>query len=767
MTTRHPYAGDLLARYAKAEDMLRYRTRSLVTAPEVRPTWLPGTETFWYRNRTATGHEFVLVDAEARTRRPAFDHARVARALGTVLDSTPDPADLPFLEIDLRGDRLLVTVAGRRIAVDLLTGQTTGQAEDLGPAHAGEAASPDGRWAVGRQGHDLYLRDLETDQVRRLTTDGERDHGYGTPPDATASSVMQENLDITMPPLVSWAPDSTRFVTHRLDQRDLELMHLVRSVPLDGGRPQLMTYRYSVVGDEPLATAEYYVGDVTAGELSRVDGDPVLMDYVSAIALGFVWWSESGDRAYWLTNVRDGTCASLHELDPDTGAVRLLVEESADTHVLHGPQLYDRNVHVLAGGEVLWWSERTGWGHLYLYRPDGSVDAVTSGDWLVRRVVLVDQERRRVVFTAAGREPGSDLYVQQLYSVSLDGGEVTRITADDLDHDARADRSRSYFVDVASRVDVPAISVLRDRDGAVVLELERADATRLYAAGWTAPERVVVKAADGETDIYCSIFRPHDLDETGSYPILDEIYPGPQISTSPMRFPGSGGVMVAERHAASFAALGFVVVTVDGRGTALRERRFQDHGRLGGHGDYVEDHVAAITQLARTRPWMDVSRVGIYGHSGGGYASTRCLLQAPDFFKAAVSSAGDHTNVWYHAWWGERFYGPADGFDFAGHANSERAGRLRGKLLLIHGGMDDNVTPHLSLGLVDALIEADKDFDLLIVPNADHSMVHQQHYWYRRRWDYLVEHVMGELPPGYRIAEIPIDDETLRELTGV
>lgn len=566
MTTRHPYAGDLLARYAKAEDMLRYRTRSLVTAPEVRPTWLPGTETFWYRNRTATGHEFVLVDAEARTRRPAFDHARVARALGTVLDSTPDPADLPFLEIDLRGDRLLVTVAGRRITVDLLTGQ----AEDLGPAHAGEAASPDGRWAVGRQGHDLYLRDLETDQVRRLTTDGERDHGYGTPPDATASSVMQENLDITMPPLVSWAPDSTRFVTHRLDQRDLELMHLVRSVPLDGGRPQLMTYRYSVVGDEPLATAEYYVGDVTAGELSRVDGDPVLMDYVSAIALGLVWWSESGDRAYWLTNVRDGTCASLHELDPDTGAVRLLVEESADTHVLHGPQLYDRNVHVLAGGEVLWWSERTGWGHLYLYRPDGSVDAVTSGDWLVRRVVLVDQERRRVVFTAAGREPGSDLYVQQLYSVSLDGGEVTRITADDLDHDARADRSRSYFVDVASRVDVPAISVLRDRDGAVVLELERADATRLYAAGWTAPERVVGKAADGETDIYCSIFRPHDLDETGSYPILDEIYPGPQISTSPMRFPGSGGVMVAERHAASFAALGFVVVTVDGRGTAAR-----------------------------------------------------------------------------------------------------------------------------------------------------------------------------------------------------
>ncbi|MFF0329835.1 prolyl oligopeptidase family serine peptidase [Nonomuraea angiospora] len=277
-----------------------------------------------------------------------------------------------------------------------------------------------------------------------------------------------------------------------------------------------------------------------------------------------------------------------------------------------------------------------------LFAPDGTVGTVTSGDWLVRRIVGVDEAARRVVFTAAGREPGSDLSVQELCSVSLDGGEITTITSDGLDHDPRPSRSGRYFVDVTSRVDVPAVSVLRDATGEVGQELERADASALYAAGWSPPERVVVKAADGVTDISCAVYRPRDFDPAAAYPVLDEIYPGPQVSTTPVRFPLSGGPLTAERHAAAFAALGFVVVAVDARGTAMRERTFRNHARLGGDGDFVDDHVAAIRQLARTRPWMDLDRVGIYGHSGGGYASTRCLLQAPGFYKVAVSSAGDH-----------------------------------------------------------------------------------------------------------------------------
>ncbi|SDU47120.1 S9 family peptidase [Jiangella alkaliphila] len=753
---------DLAGRYAKAEALLAHNLKKLVHSQQVRPNWIRDTETFWYRNQTAEGVRFVLVDAEAGTQRPAFDHERLAQALGAVLDKEVDPAQLPFFGIELTDDVVRVVDGEQRIEISLDTYAAT----ILGPAHGSETRSPDGRWSVGVRDHNLYLRDTATNEERQLTSDGAEAYSYGTPPDSTANRVMQENLGFTTPPLVVWSPDSTRFVTHRLDQRDLELMHLVRSAPAGGGRPTPMTYRYAMVGEENVATADFFVFDARTGQATQAKSEPVRMDYLSAIAIGHVWWNAGSTTVYWLSAGRGGRTARLHEFDPATGEVTVLVEETSDTNVLHGPQFYDRNVKVLDSGEVLWWSERTGWGQLYRYAADGTVSTVTSGDWLARTVVGVDEQNRRVVFTAAGREPGADLYVQGLYSVSLDGGEITAIASDGLDHDPRPSRSGRFFVDVMSRVDVPAVSVLRDATGAVVLELERADATALYAAGWSPPERVVVKAADGVTDLYCAIYKPHDFDPSKTYPVLDEIYPGPQVSTTPIRFPLSGGVLTAERHAAPFAALGFVVVAVDARGTAMRHRAFQDHARLGGDGEFVADHVAAIKQLGQTRPWLDLDRVGIYGHSGGGYASTRSMLLAPDFFKVAVSSAGDHDDATYHAWWGERFFGLPDEFDYGPHANAADVGNLQGKLLLAHGAMDDNVTPHLTMRLVDALIDANKDFDLFIVPNADHSMFHQQAYWLRRRWDYFVRHLMGETPPSYRIADVPVDPEVIAAYMG-
>ncbi|MEV0618739.1 DPP IV N-terminal domain-containing protein [Nonomuraea sp. NPDC050404] len=764
-------SNDLAARYAKAEALLAHNLRSLVHSPQVRPNWIPGTETFWYRITAAGGVRFVFADAETGTTRPAFDHERLAGALRAVLNEDVDAAKLPFFGIELVDDVVRVVVGEQRVEVCLGSYAAT----LLGPARAQETRSPDGRWSVGVRDHNLYLRDTATDEERRLTTDGAEAYSYGTPPDASANRVMQENLGFTAPPLVVWSPDSSRFVTHRLDQRDLQLMHLVRSAPANGGRPAAMSYRYAMVGDENVATADFFVFEAETGRATQAKHEPVSMDYLSVIALDHVWWNDDATKAYWLSGDRGGRTVRLYELDPATGEVTVLVEETSRSNTLLGPHYHDRNVKVLSSGEVLWWSERSGWGHLYLYAPAGTggpggtagtAGTVTSGDWLVRRIVGVDEAARRVVFTAAGREPGSDLYVQELCSVSLDGGEITTITSDGLDHDPRPSRSGRYFVDVTSRVDVPAVSVLRDATGAVVLELERADAAALYAAGWSPPERVVVKAADGVTDLSCAIYRPHDFDPCARYPVLDEIYPGPQVSTTPIRFPLSGGPLTAERHAAPFAALGFVVVAVDARGTAMRERAFRDHARLGGDGDFVDDHVAAITRLGATRPWMDLDRVGVYGHSGGGYASTRCLLRAPGFFKVAVSSAGDHDDRTYHAWWGERFFGPAGEFDFDAHANIPLAGDLAGKLLLAHGGMDDNVTPHLTMRLVDALIEANKDFDLCIVPNADHSMFHQQAYWFRRRWDYVVRHLMGRTPPAYRIADVPADPELIAAYTG-
>ncbi|MFG2584808.1 S9 family peptidase [Streptomyces malaysiensis] len=750
---------DLHARYAKAEALLKHNLKKLITSPRVTANWIGETDSFWYRNETGDRHAFVLVDAAAGTKRPAFDHDRLAEALAGVLGEKPDPKALPLADAEFRDGTVHVVVGRKEIAVSLDGYEAT----VVGEVRMDEATSPDGRWAVALREHNLWIRDITTGEERQLTTDGAEAYEYGVSTDAAAGRVLLEYLGLDTPPSVVWSPDSTRFVTHRLDQRELELMHLVRSVPLDGGRPKPMTYRYAVAGDEHIATSDFFVFDAATGTSVKARCAPVDASLVPAIDYGFVWWSEDQARVYWVSGDRGDHHVALHALDPDTGEVTVLAEERSDSQISLGPQQMDCNVRVLSNGDVLWWSQRSGWAHLYRYSTDGTVTTLTSGDWTVRHIVTVDEAARRVVFTAGGREPGSDPYLQQLCSVSLDGGQVTALTSDGLDHHAQPSPSGRFFVDVASRWDTPAVSVLRDRSGAVVLELERADATALYAAGWAPPERAVVKSADGETDLYCAIYRPHDFDPDRKYPVVEEIYPGPQISCAPLRFPLSGGPLTGAMFGGGgvFAALGFVAVVVDGRGSALRSKAFQDDARRSGDARFVDDHVSAVRQLAEARPWMDLDRVGIYGHSAGGYASTRAMLQEPDFYKVAVSSGGNHDNRINHAWWGEKYFGLKGDFDFDRQTNVALAGNLKGKLLLVHGEMDDNAVPHGTMRLVDALIKANKDFDLLILPNACHHMVPGSAYWNRRRWDYFVRHLMGETPPDYRIAEFPNPDFVL------
>ena len=739
-------------RYKAAEAFSPLGLRTLINSPNVQPNWIRDTDTFWYRNLVAGKPEFVLVDAATGDRRPAFDHARLAEALKGVLDGAVDADSLPIIELDTVDGGLRLVARGQRVEVDLDSYTVTA----LGPVLPHENVSPDGRWALFVQDHDLYVRTVATDEVRRLTTDGEDGYEYGVLPEF-ASKKLQQDLGITIPPLVVWSPDSSRFATHLLDQRKVGLMHLVRSAPPGGGRPSLLSYRYAVAGDpdENLATSEYVVFDPASGERTKADCAPAMVPFVPMIGYDQLWWSGDGSKVYFLTTSRGDRRAWLNELDAGTGAVRVLLEETSPAHVQLSPTHFERNARVLASGEVLWWSQRADWGHLYLYGTDGSVRTLTEGDWLVRKVVSVDEEDRRVVFTAAGRLPGSDPYLQELCSVSLDGGDITTLTSDGLDHEVTASPSGRFLVDVTSRYDVPTVSVLRDRAGAELTVLERADDTALRAAGWTAPERAVVKAADGVTDVYCSIWKPHGFDPAKKYAVLDEIYPGPQNQSCALRFPGSGGVMVGANEGPVFAALGFVVVAIDGRGSALRERSLQDHARRSGAALFPDDHAVAVQQLAATRPWMDLDRVGVMGHSAGGYGSTRVLLERPDVYKVAVSSCGNHDNRVNHAWWGEKFFGLADEFDFEQQSNASLADKLEGKLFLIHGDDDDNAVPHGTMRLVDALIKANKDFDLLIVPNAPHGGVLLNGYWVRKRWDYLVQHLMGEAPPaGYRIADV-------------
>lgn len=758
---------DLVSRYAIAEQMITVNQKKLIHRPMVAPVWIRDTETFVYRNRNADGADFVFVDAATGEKRPAFDHERVAKALSVLLDGEYTGHALPFFFFEPREDNTIRFAVGTdRIEVDL----ETYEAKKLGDVVPAEAVSPDGKWAISRRDHNLFIRDTETDAVRQLTTDGEADLTYAISPGGARNQVTQDNIGFVIPPQIVWAPDSSKFVTYRLDERRCSQMHLVRSAPLDGSRPQVYTYRYGMVGDEHVATAEYVVFDAASGAATKAQCDPVLMPYVSAVMLGFVWWSDDASKVYFIAADRGDKNVWVNELDPATGDVRLVIHEANERQVLLGPQLSDRFVRVLATGEIVIWSERSGWGHLYLVSADGEWKALTSGEWLVRKLVAVDETARRVVFTAGGVDPAADPYIQQLYSVSLDtagnGNDLTAITDDGLDHECFPSKSGRFFVDNTSRVDVPNVAVLRNLAGDVVLELETADATALFATGFTPCERVAVKGHDGR-DMWCGIYKPIGFDETKSYPVLDEIYPGPQINTVPMRFPQSGGVMTGAPRAFEMLALGFVVVMVDGRGSALRSQEYYDDARTNGRGNnIVDDHVSAIKQLAATRPWMDLDRVGVYGHSGGGYASVRCMLKEPDFFKVCVSSAGDHDDHTYHSWWGEKYFGLEDEHDYAVGTNASLAANLKGKLLLAHGEMDDNVTPHLTMRLVDALIKENKNFDLKIVPNADHSMFHNLAWWSRQRWDYFVTHLLHETPPEYRVADIAFDAEMLAAMMG-
>jgi dipeptidyl aminopeptidase/acylaminoacyl peptidase len=749
-----PTLPDIATRYRNAEVFNRVGLRALVDSPVVQPVWIGESDTFWYENVVGGTSQYVLVDAAARTKSPAFDNGRLAQALKGVVDGEVDPAALGVSELEPVDGGLRLTAKGQRVELDLGTYTVTA----LGAVSPLEVLSPDRRWAVFRQDHDLYVRDTATDEVRRLTTDGEPGLGYGALPDFAVAQT-EEKLGITFPPLVVWSPDSSSFITHRLDQRQVGLMHLVRSTPADGGRPQLFSYHYACSGDpvESLPTVEHLVADVATGEITLAEGGPDVVAFVPPIVYGRVWWNADATAYYVILTNRDDSRVWLDEVDAATGKVRKVLERSSDTQVLLAPEYGQHNVRTLASGEVLWWAQEGDWGHLYLYGADGAVTQLTAGDWLVRKVVSVDEERRRVLFTAAGRLPGSDPYLQDLCSVSLDGGEITTITADGLDHEPTSSLTGQYFVDTASRWDQPNVAVGRDRNGRVVMELETADPTRLYAAGWAAPERAVVKGADGVTDIYCAVYKPHDFDPEQKYAVLDEIYPGPHCNAAPLRFPLSGGVLPGTGEYPVFGALGFVVVVIDGRGSGLREKSFQDLARQADGGLYVDDHAVAISQLASDRPWMDLERVGIMGHSAGGFASARAILQRPDAFRVAVSSCGNHDNRVNHVGWAEKFYGNADDFDFASQANSSIADRLEGRLYLIHGEMDDNAVPHATMRLVDALIAANKDFDMLVVPNAVHQGVLLNGYWVRKRWDYLVEHLMGEAPPrDYRIADVPV-----------
>lgn len=749
--------------YETAENLLPFHPSKLVAGGSVNPVWIDDGARFWYRNEGPEGHGFVVVEPAKRSRKPAFDHSRLAGALTAASGEAVDAAALPFKAIELSENAVEFDALGAHWRCEF-DAYACRKAEGHAWPNPMEVKSPDGKWAVSLRDHNLWICSLETGEERALTADGVADYPYGAMPDCLTFGALMRKLGLPhMPPIVSWSPDSRYVFSHRLDQRSLPLSHLVEAAPVNGGPPVLHSYRYAFPGAEVVPMAQLVVFDAQTGKAVTAKTAPILMWIAPPSFSADWWWSPDGVAVYFLEQTRDLKTLRLKRVDPATGEVGTLVEETGEPPLFATQFVYTRPiVRVLTGGEeALWYSQRDGWGHLYLYDTKSGAlrGQVTAGEWAVQQILHVDEEQRVVYFLASGLVK-SDVYRRQVCRIGLDGTGFARLGDDDLDHVVTVSPKGDYYVDSASAIDTPPIICVRDWSGKELIELERADITRLLDTGWTLPERFCVKAADGVTDIYGVLYRPHGLDPDQRYPVVDNPYPGPQRN----RLPPSFGDWV-NYDPESVAALGFVVVAMDGRGTPGRSRAFLGaaRGEFGKAG-FLEDHIAAIRQLAQSRPWMDIDRVGIYGSSGGGYATARALLAHPEFYKVGVSLCGNHDQRLYQVSWGETFIGPlAENSDeYLQGSNPDIADRLQGQLLLIHGEMDDNVHPHLTMRLVDRLIAANKDFDLLIVPGADHTFVGYLGYTARRRWDFFVRHLKGMEPPaGYRIQEPPVSLEML------
>ncbi|MCD7098560.1 DPP IV N-terminal domain-containing protein [Stenotrophomonas sp. MMGLT7] len=773
--------------YARAERVLDFNLRGRVLNAAISPNWLADGR-FWYERKTRAGAEFILVDPAGPNRQPLFDAARMAEAIAGLVPADPAPITtrVESVEQALQSNLRIRLRVDRDSAIDCHVPAYTCR---LSPAPAPDRRSlpaPDGTRSVSVRDANLVLRTDGAREERPLTHDGEPSHGYGVLPDFALRGIPWRQGRLQIPPFaVSWSPDGRRLFGVRYDERRVAPYPYLANAPEDGFRPVVHQVRLGLLGDAEQVRDAWFVTDVEAERTRRID---IPEGWNSLTEAGVLGWSASADKVYTAI-VRYDRPARLRlvEIDLRAGTVRTILEERSDTRVQLNSYTYNRPaVHVLrSSDEIVWFSERDGWGHLYLLdRRDGRIlRRLTSGSWLVRDVVGVDEHRRQLFFTAGGREPG-DPYERRLYRISLDGGAPVLLTPESADHaidggagvllGGRPSRQLSpsarYVIDSYSTVDQPPVSVLRStRDGQVLLELERADVTALREAGWLAPRRERIKAADGTTDIHATVYLPPDYRPDGRHPVIDAMYGGPHVTNAPVGYLDATATANPVSRS-SLAQLGFVVVTIDARGTPGRSKAFHDSSFLTASDTQLDDHVAAIRQLADRYTGMDLGRVGIYGHSFGGYSSTRALLLHPDFYKVGVSSAGSHG---FQGMYGGAIHGMdrlvggrpvyADGHAvrpdadavpalFAPLDNSELADRLAGKLMLAYGDLDEHAMPALTLQLARALTRANKDYDLLYLPNQDHEFFRNDVYFMRRLWDYFVENLMDATPPRYRIA---------------
>jgi dipeptidyl aminopeptidase/acylaminoacyl peptidase len=721
--------------YRRAESFLAGNLRHRLYVADFEPHWIGKSNRFWYRKSSPSGSEFILVDPGQPASKPAFDHVRLAAALSKELQHEYKATELPFDVFEYSDDGKAIQSRIEGVLWDCnLENYECKRSIDV-RASRYEEASPDKRWVAFVKNYNLFLRDASTGQVVQLTRDGERDWAYATEIPSLRPMVEQGTEEVQQSLGVFWSPDSSKLVTYRMDSRNAGRFTNLQFVPPGQLRPKAYSVVYPLPG-EALPTAAPIIFDVSRGKRIDAKTEPIEMQFQGGP--DFEWFAD-GKSFRFLHVDRGEKSVDLRVVNAETGEEKTVIREKAERYVDLGATFWR---FLEESGEILWSSERDGWNHLYLYDlKTGAVkNQVTQGPWVVRQIVDVDEKQRRVYFLANGREKNEDPYQTHLYGVGLDGRGLTLLTPENASHTVGVSPDHAYFVDNASRPDQPGGASLRNiKDGSTVRVLEQSDASELLKTGWKYPESFHGKAADGSTDLYGLIWKPSNFDANKKYPIVEMVYTGPQAFFVPKTF---GAAM---RGLQSVAELGFIVVMVDGRGTAGRSRAFHEfsYHNLGGA---FEDHVAMIKQMAAQFSYMDPSRVGIYGTSAGGYGAAHAMLVFPEFYKVCVSISGDHDARLDKAWWNEQYQGYPVEKDYAEQSNVTMAGRLQGHLLLVHGDIDDNVHVVETMRFADALMKANKDFDMLIVPNMYHGEGGNP-YLVRRRWDYFVKNLLGVTPP--------------------
>lgn len=766
--------------YELAERFSAKRIGQMVFSTSVRPVWFRNGDKFLYAWKTSDGTQYYIADPKAGKTEPVFDMDKLAMQITEIMRDPFDAKHLPIsnISIDPENDGILkFDIKSTKEKTDT-TGKATGEKltyhfryEIAGKKLTYDTAdkkekypdwanvSPDGLTGVYMKNSNLFYMDTlnlrkaaedpkdSTLVEHRITSDGYKDFCYGI--NNYSGNTETDTTKRVFPSELVWSPDSRHIAVMRWDMAPLKDFWVINS--LTQPRPTLETYKYQMPG-EPGPKGHLYVFSTSDWTSRQVkinafkDQDLIMQPDVRTTDdqfdefYGSRWLGD--DNGFYLTRMsRDLKRMDICYVGVDSDSTRTIISERMNTYV------ESRQTRLLdSGRKMIHWSERNGWANLYLYNADGTlIRNLTEGAYHVDDVLAVNEKEGYVLFRACGKEKGENPYQMHVYRVSLQGGEPKMLDIPDMNIDAIASDDGKYFIANYSRVDCKPASALFDAAGKKVCDLGEADFSLLFAAGYKFPERFKVKAADGITDLYGAIYKPFDFDSTKVYPICDYVYPGPQVEANNISW--SRGFTRTDR----LAQLGFIVITVGNRGGHPDRSKWYHNYGYGNLRDYgLEDQKYAIQQLGARYSWIDLNRVGIHGHSGGGFMSTAAILKYPDFFKAAVSCAGNHDNSIYNRWWSEQHHGITEKveagdttFVYSIETNPEIASNLKGHLMLVHGDIDNNVHPANTIRVVNALIRANKRFDMLILPGQRHGFGDMNEYFFWRMADYYCEWLMG------------------------